>query len=70
MLETGVIQQMRTKLIFSPQLAQWLLNHEFTIVDIKPKRDYPNETVFVFAVEDGFIESIQEWLSLKESNED
>jgi hypothetical protein len=29
-------------------------------VDIKPKRDYPNETVFVFAVKDGFIESIQE----------
>jgi hypothetical protein len=51
---------MRTKLIFSPQLAQWLLNDGFTIVDIKPKRDYPNETVFVFAVEDGFIESIQE----------
>ena len=61
---------MRTKLIFSPQLAQWLLNDGFTIVDIKPKRDYPNETVFVFAVEDGFIESIQEWLSLMESNED
>lgn len=61
---------MRTKLIFSPQLAQWLLNDGFTIVDIKPKRDYPNETVFVFAVEDGFIESIQEWLGLKESDED
>jgi hypothetical protein len=39
-------------------------------VDIKPKRDYPNETVFVFAVEDGFIESIQEWLDLKDSKED
>ena len=69
-LKEEVIQQMRTKLIFSPQLAQWLLNHEFTIVDIKPKRDYPNETVFVFAVEDGFIESIQEWLDLKDSRED
>ena len=64
------VKQMRTKLIFSPQLAQWLLNHVFTIVDIKPKRDYPNETVFVFAVEDGFIESIQEWLDLKDSRED
>lgn len=64
------VKQMRTKLIFSPQLAQWLLNHEFAIVDIKPKRDYPNETVFVFAVKDGFIESIQEWLDLKDSRED
>lgn len=70
MLKKEVMQQMKTKLIFSPQLAQWLLNHEFTIVDIKPKRDYPNETVFVFAVEDGFIESIQEWLDLKDSRED
>ena len=51
---------MKTKLIFSPQLAQWLLNHNFNIVDIKPKREYPNETVFVFEVRDGFPESIKE----------
>ena len=62
--------QMKTKLIFSPQLAQWLLNNDFTIVDIKPKRNYPNETVFVFEVKEGFLESIQEWLDLKESDED
>lgn len=61
---------MKTKLIFSPQLAQWLLNNKFTIVDIKPKRDYPNETVFVFEVVDGFLESIQEWLDLKEADEE
>ena len=61
---------MKTKLIFSPQLAQWLLNNDFTIVDIKPKRNYPNETVFVFEVKEGFLESIQEWLDLKESDED
>ena len=62
--------QMKTKLIFSPQLAQWLLNHNYSIVDIKPKRDYPNETVFVFEIKDGFLESIKEWLDLKESAED
>ena len=61
---------MKTKLIFSPQLAQWLLNNHFTIVDIKPKREYPNETVFVFEVKEGFLESIEEWLDLKESDED
>lgn len=61
---------MKTKLIFSPQLAQWLLNNKFTIVDIKPKRGYPNETVFVFEVKEGFLESIKEWLDLKESDED
>ena len=60
---------MKTKLIFSPQLAQWLLNHKYTIVDIKPKREYPNETVFVFEIKDGFLESIKDWLGLKESDE-
>lgn len=64
------VRKMRTKLIFSPQLAQWLLNHHYTIVDIKPKRSYPNETVFVFEVADGFQESINQWLNLKESDED
>jgi hypothetical protein len=61
MLKEEVMQQMKTKLIFSQQLAQWLLNHEFPIVDIKQKLNYPNKTVFVFAVKDGFIESIKEW---------
>jgi hypothetical protein len=61
---------MKTKLIFSPQLAQWLLNHNYAIVDIKPKREYPNETVFVFEIKDGFLDCINEWLSLKESDED
>lgn len=61
---------MKTKLIFSPQLAQWLLNHHFTIVDIKPKRDYPNETVFVFEIKEGFLDSIKDWLNVKESDED
>ena len=28
------------------------------IIDIKPKRDYPNETVFVFRVDDNFNDSM------------
>lgn len=61
---------MKTKLIFSPQLAQWLLNHKFTIVDIKPKRDYPNETVFVFELNDSLLDSIEDWLSVRDSYEE
>lgn len=57
---------MKTKLIFSPQLAQYLLNNNYTIVDIKPKRDYPNETVFVFRVDANFEECIWEWLNAKD----
>lgn len=54
-----------TKLIFSPQLAQWLLNHNYTIVDIKPKREYPNETVFVFKIDENFDSCVKEWLNNK-----
>ena len=50
---------MKTKLIFSPQLAQWLLHNDYTIVDLKPKRDCKNETVFVFKVEPGFYACMQ-----------
>lgn len=56
---------MTTKLIFSPQLAQWLLHNNYSIVDLKPKRDFPNETVFVFKVENGFQDSIAAWLEAK-----
>jgi hypothetical protein len=39
-------------------------------VDIKPKRDYPNETVFVFEFKDGLLDSIEDWLSVKDSQEE
>lgn len=61
---------MKTKLIFSPQLAQWLLNHDCKIVDIKPKRNYPNETVFVFKVEDNFLECMEEWYKHRGDKDD
>ena len=57
---------MKTKLIFSPQLAQWLLHEGFSIVELKPKRNSPKETVFVFEEEDGFYEAITIWTEAKE----
>lgn len=57
---------MKTKVIFSPQLAQWLLHKNYSIVDIKPKREYPNETVFVFKVDEGFEDEVASWLDAKE----
>ena len=53
---------MKTKIIFSPQLAQHLLNNNYAIVDIKPKHNKPNETVFVFRMDPGFEECITKWL--------
>jgi hypothetical protein len=56
---------MRTKLIFSPQLAQYLLREGFTIVELKPKKNTVNETVFVFRVDNGFSEAIDAWMADK-----
>lgn len=56
------------KLIFSPSLAKYLLSNKFRIVDIKPKKDNPNEIIPIFVVEDGFYECIEAWKKLKLNN--
>lgn len=60
---------MKTKLIFSPQLAQWLLHSGFTIIELKPKRNCENETVFVFKEDAGFYDAMTRWSEEKERNE-
>jgi len=50
-----------SKIIFSPQLANYLLAKGYTIIKLKPKHDNPTESVFVFAIDDGFYEAIDEW---------
>ena len=57
---------MKTKLIFSPQLAQYLLHNGYTIIELKRKRDNERETVFVFAVEEGFEQCVRAWLGEKD----
>lgn len=61
---------MKTKVIFSPQLAQWLLHNNYRIVELKPKRGYENETVFVFEVVPGFSACVQAWLGEREYDEE
>ena len=41
-----------TKLIFIPQLAQYLLHHGLIVIELKPKCGAINETVFVFKYEE------------------
>jgi hypothetical protein len=52
----------RDKVIFSPQLAQYLLHCGFTIIDLKRKKGTANETVFVFKYQEGLEEQIATWL--------
>ena len=52
----------RTKLIFSPQLAKFLLKKGgFVIIDLKEKRDSEGEVVFVFESENSFETAINEF---------
>lgn len=59
-----------TKLIFSPQLAQWLLHNGYQIVDLKPKRGNEKETVFVFEKGVGFNACIEAWLEARLQDEE
>jgi hypothetical protein len=54
------------KIIFSPQLANYLLARGYTIIKLKPKHENPNESVFVFRMEDGLLDYIAEWMEQNE----
>jgi hypothetical protein len=49
------------KLIFSPQLANYLLLRGHTIIKLKPKRGTENETVFVFQLDEDLFDAIESW---------
>jgi predicted CoA-binding protein len=54
------------KIIFSPQLANYLLLKGYTIIKLKPKHNSPTETVYVFRLDEGLLESIEEWMKFPE----
>lgn len=49
------------KLIFSPQLANYLLARGHMIIKLKPKRGTENESVFVFQMDDDLFDAIDSW---------
>lgn len=49
------------KIIFSPQLANFLLKKGYTIIKLKPKHSAPDETVYVFKMDEGLLKAIEEW---------
>ena len=54
---------MKTKLIFSPQLAQYLLHHGLIVIELKPKHGAINETVFVFKYKEQMDKLIKQWMN-------
>ena len=57
------------KVIFSPQLSNYLLKRGYTIIKLKPKHDNPDETVFVFRLDEGLLEAIEDWMVLTDESE-
>lgn len=55
----------KTKCVFSPQLAQFLVQSGFIIVDLKANYNKPGQTVFVFQKGPGFDEQWAIWLDDK-----
>ena len=55
------------KIIFSPQLANFLLSRGHEIIKLKPKHEHPDETVYVFRLDDGLLESIEDWMDQGEN---
>ena len=49
------------KLIFTAKLAKYLLKQGYQIIDIKPNKDNPDRTVFVFIDCERMKESIREF---------
>lgn len=53
-------QQLTSKLIFSPQLANYLLDCGFQVIHLK-RHERDGSIVFVFKVENGFYEAISRY---------
>lgn len=56
-----------TKLIFSPQLANFLLDRGYKLIHIK-KHNITNSTVYVFTVEENFYQEIGNYRKQYENN--
>lgn len=61
-IELGVVPEKTHKVVSDPVIARKLLQDGFSIVDIKAKKHAPKETVFVFKIEDGFYEKMQQYI--------
>ena len=54
------------KLIFSPQLAKYLIQCGYRVIDLKNNHNNPGDIVFVFAYDEGLEEEITIWLEDRE----
>ena len=51
--------------VFDPALARHLLKQRYKIIDIKPNRDKPDASIFVFLNEDDLFQIIKDYNAQK-----
>ena len=56
---------MDTKIILNPTIARQLLHYNNPIIDIKPKKENPRETIFIFEVNEKFNNDLKKILDKK-----
>lgn len=58
-VEMAVVPEKATKVVTDPRIARKLIGNKYEIVDIKPKKNFPKETVFVFKVTGNFMSELE-----------
>ena len=69
-IELGVVPKKfvkKNKIVTDPAVSRRLLKDGFRIVDIKPKRGFPRESIFVFEIVDGLLEKIEQYTAERET---
>lgn len=63
--ETAVVPQ--CKVVAEASIARKLLKDGYKVVDIKPKRNHERESIFLFEVVPGFMETMNKYIDEKKN---
>lgn len=62
----AVVPENACKVVSDPTIARKLIKQGFNVIDIKPKKRFPRETVFVFEVKGDFMAQLNQYLEEKQ----
>lgn len=54
---------MKTKIVTTPKFARILVKKGYKIIDLKPKKENKNESLFVFLIEGNFENDLLQLMS-------
>jgi len=67
-IEMAVVPDDDYKIVSVASIARKLIRDGYHVVDIKPKRNFERETVFVFKNENGFMTKYSEYLQERKAH--